>query len=320
MVTVVVAARERFGSALESLRSVFDHTGLPFRLIYVDGGSPARLHNRLQRLSRERGFTLIRRNHWLTGNEARNLALEQVDTRYTVFLENDVLVTPGWLEALVGCAEATGAAIVGPLQLLGPVERGFVHVAGGDCHIVTENGRRRFEDRRHFADTSLAEVRDQLKRMPCEQIEYHCMLVRTEAVRSVGLDPELRNSMEYHDLCMQLRARAQSVYFEPAALVTYLPGDRLDWYERAFFLWRWDERIIERSLQHFARKWNLDAEHPGTEATLNYARWHRKHAWHRLPLLGWIRPGWIRRRMLAPPARALGRFIALAGGLARRTA
>ena len=159
------------------------------------------------------------------------------------------------------------------------------------------------------------------KRVPCEQIEYHCMLVRTEVVRSLGpLDPGLRNAMEYHDLCMQVRARGHSVYFEPGAVATYLPGDRLGWYERSFFLWRWDERVIQGSLHHFARKWNLDPEDPGTDSSLNFARWHRKHAWRCLPLLGRIPAGWVRRRLLAPPARVVGRLIALAGGLARRGA
>jgi GT2 family glycosyltransferase len=317
-VTIAVAPRERFGGALDSLQSIFDHTGVPFRLIYVDGRSPRGLRNELRRLSRERGFTLIRRNHWLTANEARNLALDRADTPYTVFVDNDVHVTAGWLEALVDCAEATGAAIVGPLQLLGPVEHGFVHAAGGDCHIVTGNGRRRLEDFRHFADRPLVEIRDQLKRAPCEQIEYHCMLVRTEVLRSLGpLDPRLRHAMEYHDLCMQVRARGHGVYFEPGAVVTYLPGDRLDWYERLFFLWRWDERVIRATLDHFARKWNLDPENPGTDSSLHFARWHRKHAWRRLPLLERIPAGRVRRRLLAPLADAVGTLIGRAGGLAR---
>ena len=94
----------------------------------------------LQRESSEKGFLLITTEHHISPNQARNLGLKEVKTKYVVFIDNDALVTPGWLEALVRCAEETGAWVVGPLCLIGEIGAGVVHVAGGNVHFKDEIG------------------------------------------------------------------------------------------------------------------------------------------------------------------------------------
>lgn len=51
----------------------------------------------------------MRRDCNLTPDETRNLGMAQVKTPYTVFVDNDVLVTPGRLEPLIACADDTKA-------------------------------------------------------------------------------------------------------------------------------------------------------------------------------------------------------------------
>jgi len=107
-VAIVVVPRERFSYAARSLESIYEHTDYPFSLVYVDGGSPAATRRYLAQKARENSFQLIRTNHYLSPNQARNLGGKDVNSKYVVFIDNDVLVTPGWLGALVGCAEQTG--------------------------------------------------------------------------------------------------------------------------------------------------------------------------------------------------------------------
>jgi len=38
-VTIVVVPRERFSLAARSLQSIYEQSDVPFRLVYVDGGS-----------------------------------------------------------------------------------------------------------------------------------------------------------------------------------------------------------------------------------------------------------------------------------------
>jgi len=65
--------------------------------------------------------------------QARRRVADLIDTKYAVFMDNDVLVHPGWLERLYACAEETGAGIVGPLYLWGAdAQADTIHMAGGE--------------------------------------------------------------------------------------------------------------------------------------------------------------------------------------------
>lgn len=106
-VTIVVVPRERFSCTRESLESIYEHTKFPFKLVYVDGNSPAKVRRYLEEQAQAKGFQLIRTDYYLSPNHARNIGLSHVDTKYAVFFDNDVVVSPGWLEALVQCAQET---------------------------------------------------------------------------------------------------------------------------------------------------------------------------------------------------------------------
>src|SRR5512132_1589605 len=125
-VTVVVVPRERFSHSDRSLANIYENTMYPFELTYVSAGAPPAIQRLLERESRERGFQLIQRSHFMSPNQARNLGIRGVSTKYVVFLDNDALVAPGWLESLVECAEETDAWVVGPLYYLGEFEKEIV--------------------------------------------------------------------------------------------------------------------------------------------------------------------------------------------------
>src|SRR5262245_57708030 len=194
LVTVIVVPRERFSLAGRALAAIYANTSSPFHLVYVDAGSPARIRRHLESEARTRGFTLVRSERYLTPNEARNLGRLHARTRYIVFIDNDAVPEPGWLEKLVECAEATRAWIVGPLYFIGEPEDEQIHMAGGDARIEDGPTGRRFIENHRFSGQRLAEVESHLVRQPCEQVEFHCMLVRAEAFERLGpLDERLRS-------------------------------------------------------------------------------------------------------------------------------
>lgn len=258
-VTVVVVARERFSFARESLTSVFEHSDVPFRLVYVDGNSPAHVRNYLQQRAREKDFTLVHTDRYLSPNQARNLGFANVHTKYAVFLDNDVVVAPKWLSALVRCAEETGAWVVGPLYCIGRPYHQNIHMAGGVAHFEERDGVRRYVDKHLMGHSLLSDVREQLVRQPSERCEFHCALVRTEALRAVGpLDEKLLGIVETHaDLCLLVRDAGGSVWFEPSSIVTYVPPTPLKWSDLAYFLLRWSNEWITDGRARFAEKWGL---------------------------------------------------------------
>ncbi|MBD2459702.1 glycosyltransferase [Oscillatoria sp. FACHB-1407] len=259
VVTLVVVPRERFSCARESLESIYEHTDLPFNLVYVDGKSPEEVRLFLENQAKEKGFQLIRTEYYLSPNHARNIGLQYVNTKYLVFVDNDVVVTPGWLSALVNCAEETGATVVGPLTCEGTPIHQKVHFAGGESHIVTDvKGRRLLREKMYKQGQQVMEVKPKLKRVKTELAEFHCVLVRTAIFEQIGLlDEKMLNTKEHLDFCMTVAQAGGEVYFEPDCLVTYVPGPPLETTDVYFYMLRWSDDWTLKSLHHLRDKWNL---------------------------------------------------------------
>ncbi len=262
IVTLVVVPRERFSCTQESLESIYENTDFPFKLIYVDGNSPAKVRRYLEAKSQEKNFKLIRTNYYLSPNHARNIGLSHVDTKYLVFLDNDVVFSPGWLKALVNCAEETGATVVGPLMCEKKPIHERVHFAGGESHIVVDvKGRRHLREKMYKQGHNATQLRPQLKRTQTELSEFHCTLVRTEIFERIGyLDEAMLNTKEHLDFCMNVAQVGGTVYFEPESLVTYVPGPPLELTDLHFYMLRWSDAWTLGSLQRIREKWDLSED------------------------------------------------------------
>lgn len=278
-VTILVSPRERFSIARDSLESIYEHTQIPFQLVYVDGGSPEKLRHHLAAAAHTKGFHLIRTNHYLSPNHARNLGLQCVRTPYVVFIDNDVIVSPGWLEALLSCAEDTGAAVVSPLVCQGTPLHTEVHCAGGESGVIVEekNGtpRRRILEKIYRQGRQIEDIRDELYRKPTGLAEFHCMMVRTAIFEQIGLlDAQLLNTKEHVDLCIQVAQAGGSIYLEPASVVSYVTEVPLEFSDMPYYMLRWSDAWEMASLKRLQEKWNLTED--------DYFK-------HRYSRLGWRR-------------------------------
>lgn len=274
-VTVVVVPRERFSEAERSLESVLDLTKYPHQLVYVDGGAPARVRRYLECRAISRGFRLIREDRYLTPTQARNIGWRAATTPYVVFLDNDVVVSPGWLEALVRCAEDTGAWMVSPTICIGQTIEGEVHMAGGRANIRVQNGRRILSEKHRHAGQSLAHIRPAMRREPTELVEFHTVLVRRDIFQKVGpLDEQLMSTREHVDLSLAVQEAGGTIYFEPESIVTYVPPPPFAWSDYPYFLLRWSEAWNLASLRHFRKKWQLGDDDP---QLTDQSAWLREH-------------------------------------------
>ncbi|HSM84196.1 MAG TPA: glycosyltransferase [Nodosilinea sp.] len=276
-VTLVVVPRERFSCTQASLESLYEHTQMPFNLVYVDGNSPVAVQRYLAEQAEQKQFQLIRTDYYLHPNQARNLGAAAVTTPYLVFVDNDVIVTPGWLQALVDCAEATGAAVVGPLMCQHEPVHTEIHFAGGETHIWQDKtGRRRLREKMYGQGKTVAVLQPTLSRSETELAEFHCVLVRTAVLaRLGGLDEQMLNTKEHLDFCMAVRELGATVYFEPASLVTYVPGPPLAWSDLHYYMLRWSDAWTLASLHRLRDKWQLSED---AYFTTKYKKlgWRRK--------------------------------------------
>ncbi len=296
-VTILMSARERFSATREVLGAVYAQTAQPFRLVYIDGGSPRPIRHYLDAVADEKGFDLVRFPHYLWPNRARNLALSRADTEYVVFLDNDTLVAPNWLEPLIRCADETGADVVTPVVCQYRPVHTEIHFAGGEAGICVEerDGRRerKIYDRIHHQGKPLEGVRPELRRAPTEVCEFHCVLVRRSVFERIGpLDESLLSTREHVDLCMSVRNAGGMVYIEPDSVVTYLGAAPLRLSDIPFYMLRWSDAWALASVKHLEVKWGLSGG--------DYRRRCLEHI------------AWRRTRFTAKPwAR---RFSALLGG------
>jgi len=284
-VTIVVVPRERFSFAQRSLNNIYENTDFPFDLIYIDAGGPASLRTFLAEESQRRGFRLISTDRYLSPNQARNLGWREVKSKYTVFIDNDALVKPGWLEALVRCANETDAWIVGPLYLIGEIEKQTIHMAGGALHFKEHEEGRILYDEQYLFETKLDQVQNRLQRRAWDYAEFHCMLMRTEMLQRLGpLDEKLLSLHEHIDIGMAVREAGGSVYIEPRAVTSYVPSPPYEWFDVPYFMLRWSEVWNLATVRHFNAKWGVSALRwaseksvPANEETIiKFARGHRR--------------------------------------------
>ncbi|PZU95712.1 MAG: glycosyltransferase [Pseudanabaena sp.] len=281
-VTIAFVFRERISQTIECLEHLISNTDYPHRLICVDSGSPQHIAEDMKRLSVKHGFTLVRSDEQLTPNEARNIALEMVETPYVLFIDNDVFVGKNWLEPLVKCAEETGAWLVGPLYLESFCNKTRIHMVGGEVRNRDEAGNPIFYERHHMQKKELEGF--EFSRTKTQLIEFHTVLMNMEAYKHLGpLDPNLLGRSEHADLSMQVAAAGKEIYIEPASIITYVIPDSLDPMDRDYFSLRWCVAWNEASGAHLSKKYGIPINDNGLENSRNFCDTHRRRVLVRYP-------------------------------------
>jgi GT2 family glycosyltransferase len=311
-VTVAIVPSERFSQANASLLSILEHTDPAHELIYIDGGSPPLVRQFLEQRAMRHGFRLISTERYVSPNVARNIALSRVRTRYVALVDNDVLVSPGWLERLVECAEATGAAIVGPLVCQGEPTATVVRTAGGTAQIVRDGHRMWLKHGCRFHGRTVAELDGRLAREPVDQVPFHAVLLRTSMLAAVGLmDEQLLSAGEHLDYCLRARIHGLPVFLEPSSVVTYVPPPPFEATDLDYFQLRWCDAWNRASLERFASKWNLPADDPELRKIGQRLESHRRRLLQpyrrMLNLLGTRTAQWFEEVCISPWERALSR-------------
>ena len=258
-VSVIVVPRERSSVAVDSLESLLRNTTRPFELIYVDCLLPDDERAEVRRRVEEHGGRYLRTDEPLYPNEARNRGLAQASGEHLVFVDNDLFVDEGWLDALVTCARETGAGVVGPLYLEGDAERQVVHCAGGEIQRVEGPGGEEVMITRQYELGLPPEELPELEREPTGLIEFHCVLVTRPCLEAMGgeLDEGLETTREHVDLCLEAREAGFEVWLEPASRVLYGKDEPLSVGELGYFLFRWSGAATRRTIEHFEEKWGV---------------------------------------------------------------
>lgn len=199
------------------LASIERHTAPgTYQLILVDDASDSPVPEFLAGLEgRAEVITL-----WPNGgfSKACNAGAARACANYLVFLNSDVEVAPGWLEALVGAADAhpeAGAIGVKLLYPDGTVQHGGVFTL--EDHL---NGNPFTAHLNHVgvaADDPAVNVGG-----PLQAVTAAAILIRKQAWEAVGgFDEAFYNGFEDVDLCLRLWRSGWGVLYDPQIALTH---------------------------------------------------------------------------------------------------
>ncbi|WP_306673734.1 glycosyltransferase, partial [Tahibacter caeni] len=213
-VSIVIPVYNKIAYTLACLQSLARHAGTAtFEVIVVDDCSGDETQ---QRLADVDGLRVIRNAQNLGFVGSCNAGAAAARGDFVLFLNNDTVVTPGWLEALLRCfAEEPDAGLVGA-KLVYP--DGRLQEAGG---IVFRDGSGwnygRFDDP--------ADPRYNFRR-EADYCSGAAILLRRSLFESLG-GFDARYAPAYYedtDLAFAVRAAGLKVYYEPQSTVIHFEG------------------------------------------------------------------------------------------------
>ena len=149
------------------IASVYEKTGIPFRLILIDNGSEEEGRKGLEEMARDpsRDVLLLRNEENLGYVKAVNQGLAASSAPYVCLLNNDVVVTEGWLEKMMRFAA-------------GHPEAGLVN-----CLMNENPGAKMPSDLEEFAR---ARVEPENSWMELDHCTGTCLLIKREVIEKIG--------------------------------------------------------------------------------------------------------------------------------------
>lgn len=155
-----------------------------------------------------------------------NTALAQVKSDYFVLLNNDVEVSPGWIEPIIELMEADKNIAVCQPKLLDFTKRQQFEYAGA-CGGWIDSLGYPFARGRVFEQLETDQGQYNTAQ-PCFWASGASMFVRAAAFNEVGgLDEYFFAHQEEIDFCWRIQLAGYKVYIEPKAVVYHLGGGTL---------------------------------------------------------------------------------------------
>ncbi|HZU79416.1 MAG TPA: glycosyltransferase, partial [Acidimicrobiales bacterium] len=215
-VSIVIPCFNKAELTLACLQSMAAHpTSVPHEIIVVDNGS----HDATTQLGglQDERFHVLRNEENIGFGPACNQGAATARGEYVLFLNNDTLVTPGWLEPLVHALDEDRHLGAVQPKLLYPDGRlndaGGLVFAGGDAWVYGKGA----------ADPDAPPF--DCRRAP-DYASGACLLVRRRAFDEVGGFDDRYAPAYYEDtdLSFALRAADYEVLYEPASVVVHVEG------------------------------------------------------------------------------------------------
>lgn len=256
-VTIVVVPRDRFSSLPACIRSIVQHTSVPYRLMVLDLGYAAATLQEARQAAGQQELEVVA-CPWTIPVVAFGGVLSRIETPYVAWVDNDTYVSAGWMEALLDRA-ARGARVVLPLTLEREGLDGDArqlplrnHISHAELRRVQVEGVEYVFDHKPYRRAAPEEL-------PAEPhtvdfFELHTFFAESAVLRLLEL-PEMV-VREHIDIGIQLHRLGIPIWCEPRARVHFDNiHERPTRNDLKFFFYRWDEKLIDQSHALFLQRW-----------------------------------------------------------------
>lgn len=224
-------------AAVESIRAV---TRYPHEIIIVDNGSEQPTLDALSALEREHGVRVVRNGRNLGFGPGMNVGISHARGDVIVLLNNDVVVTEGWLEDMVGALERNRIVGCTAPRSNRIASEAVVPAAYADLLAMHRFAAERRGAYRHEG-------------FYANRVVGFCLCLDRRVVDSVGgFDPAFDlGNYEDDDLCMRIRAMGWNMFVCDDVFIHHFGS-------ASFAANGLDHRaLMERNWRVFCTKWNL---------------------------------------------------------------
>jgi GT2 family glycosyltransferase len=259
-------------TAIESIRAV---TTIPHEIIIVDNGSGEETTSRLKRIPGIRVIYNAVNTGFAFGN---NQGIAAARGTHVVVLNNDVIVTAGWLEAMIAVQRANPA--------VGCSAPRSNYIAG--LQMIPDVPYRSIEAMPAFAAMRSIEERGRWWRI--NRVIGFCMCLSRRVIEEVGgLDPGYgTGNFEDDDYCVRIRAAGYDIAICEDAFVHHF--GHVSFRQNQVSL----TATMERNQARFSKRWNVTIENKGYDGQTPWRRgFAREHDYIALPEPAGVGAGWL---------------------------
>lgn len=221
LVSIVIPTKDNYKLIKGCLESIIEKTSYPyFEIILVDTGSTEKQVRELyqSKLVTANPVKIVKWNKPFNFSRACNLGVKHAQGTYLLFLNNDTeVVTPEWIENMLGFAQMSGVGMVG-CKLIFPnrhIQHAGVVLSQRDVAFHPFYGQNQGTD--IFTNIYISNIRN------CAAVTAACSMVAKDKFNKVGgFDEKLRVTYNDVDLCLRLlSAGYRNVYTPYTELLHY---------------------------------------------------------------------------------------------------
>jgi len=219
LVSIVMLTYNQLKDTKICVESLFKHTtDVNFELIFVDNGSKDDTKTYLETLKTEHknvNIKTIYNEENLGFACANNQGIELAEGEYVLLLNNDVILTDGWLSKMVQIAESD--------DKIGMVAPCTNHASGRQ--VVTFTATEEDDDKiQEFSKTIL--TKNAGKWISVSRVIGFCMLIKREILFKVGVLDELfgPGGYEDYDYCMRIKHEKYDIVIATDTFIFHIGG------------------------------------------------------------------------------------------------